>query len=381
MRSTFMLLAAIATLGAACAAPAPAAPPAAPAGAAPGAASTAGDAAPTAVEQLIATARANGETELGLSWSINSLGGIEGAKQFETLMNQMYGTGFKVNLTPGPSMQDMGVKITQEFVAGQKASSGVYLALDSTFAGVVMQGAMEEFDYATLSPRIGREMVAARNSGVEIYSTVPAIVYNSELVARADVPRRLEEVLDPKWRGRVSTTEGATYFDLVAMRPEWGPERMKTYMGRLSNQIGGLVRTSAGMNNLVSGEFVMQVLSNTHAAREVRNRGAPIDAVVPEDVAVVGAMHMGVPRHSAQPNLAKLFINMIMSEAGQRLVYQYQLTDHWLLPGSQSGDELRDLKARGVHILATNVQFALDHPELNELSRDFVTILREKRGG
>src|SRR5687767_10464887 len=71
-------------------------------------------------QRLIQAARDNGETELSLSWGLTSMGGPEAIKRYEALMNQMYGINIKINLTPGPSMPDMGVKITQEYLAGHK---------------------------------------------------------------------------------------------------------------------------------------------------------------------------------------------------------------------------------------------------------------------
>ena len=57
---------------------------------------------------------------------------------------------------------------------------------------------------------------------------------------------------------------------------------------------------------------------------------------MPEDVAQVGSMYLGVPRNSTHPILAKLFINAVMSEPGQRILYETYYADHPQLPGSQS---------------------------------------------
>src|SRR5687768_16405797 len=75
------------------------------------------------VRRLIQAARDNGEAELNVSWGTTSLGGPDALKRVEAWMNQTYGTSIRINLTPGPSMPDMGLKIAQELAAGHKASS------------------------------------------------------------------------------------------------------------------------------------------------------------------------------------------------------------------------------------------------------------------
>jgi ABC-type Fe3+ transport system substrate-binding protein len=90
----------------------------------------------------------------------------------------------------------------------------------------VDRNVLEEYDYTQLSPRISPEVVAYRNMGVEVYGTVPAIIYNTDRVSASEVPRSMEDALNPKWRGRIASTPYAVSFDRVAMRPEWGVERM-----------------------------------------------------------------------------------------------------------------------------------------------------------
>jgi hypothetical protein len=79
------------------------------------------------------------------------------------------------------------------------------------------------------------------------------------------------------------------------------------------------------------------------------------------------------------PSLAKLFINMITSEAGQRIIYETYLTDHHEMPGSQSVAVLGDLKSRGMDLLRVDVKFAIERPEMNKFRVELVKILREKR--
>jgi ABC-type Fe3+ transport system substrate-binding protein len=332
------------------------------------------------VSRLLAAAREKGETELAISWGQTSLGGPDGAKRFESLFNQVYGTSIRIHFTPGPSRNVMAAKIAQELAAGQKASSDLILGNEDLFSDLLNREVLEEYDYTLLSRRITRELVALRNIGVEIYSNVPAIIYNTELVRAEDVPRTLEDTLAPKWRGRIATSERAAYFDRIAMRPEWTPERMKAFVTRLSQHVGGLIRLGED-SRILTGEFAMMVIGNTDNVRAPKSKGAPIDFAIPEDAATVGFTHLGVPRNAPHPNLSKLFINMILSSAGQRAVWDVDSADHLALPGSHSAEELAGLKARGASIFEVDVAWVAAHPEFRELSDELARIVREKPGG
>jgi iron(III) transport system substrate-binding protein len=377
MRSLMVAIAAAALAAAACQ---PAPRPAAPAATQAGPTESASSALTPEVQRLLAAARDAGETELTVSWSANSLGGLEGAKRYEALFNRMYGTSIKITLTPGPSMVDMMAKITQEVAGGQKASSDLLLQAEGGYADLLKREVMEPYDYTRLSPRITPEIVAAGNLGVEIYSTINAILYNTDLIPRAEAPRTLEDVLQPKWKGKVASTPYATGFDRVTMRPEWGAERMKAYVTRLSDQIGGLLRLSEE-SRVVSGEFHMLVLGNSHAGRELKAKGAPIEFVIPEDAAVAGFLHLGVPRNSGHPNLAKLFANVVVSEEGQKLLFELYHADHHELPGSQAAAEMSEMRARGVRLFGVDAGIVSEHPEIGQISNDLSKILTEKRGG
>jgi ABC-type Fe3+ transport system substrate-binding protein len=332
------------------------------------------------IQRVIAAAKEKGENELNLSWG-SSLGGAAGAKRFETLFNRLYGTNIKMTFTPAPSMTQMAGKVSLEVAAGRKPSTDILLGTESHFGDLLGRNVLEEYDYTKLSPRIVKDVVAYKNLGVEIAGIVPGITYNSELLSPAEAPKKLEDVLNPKWKGKIASTANAALFDRTAARPEWGAERMKAFVRKLSDQIGGLLRCQEN-NRIVSGEFLMMVLNcGSYQIRREKSKGAPLEHIIPEDAGTVGFFHLGVPRNSAHSNLAKLYINALMTEEGQRLIYEMEYTDHSDLPGSQSAAEIAHLKAKGIPVLKVGVKFIADHPELPKLSDELLRILRQRQGG
>ena len=100
---------------------------------------------------------------------------------------------------------------------------------------------------------------------------------------------------------------------------------------------------------------------------------------IPEDAALLGLYLLGVPRTSAHPNLAKLYIETVLSEEGQRFLYQSQLIDHAELPGSQSAAAVNEVKSRGATFLKVNVPFLTQYTDQAKLKEDLIAILRSKQ--
>jgi ABC-type Fe3+ transport system substrate-binding protein len=332
----------------------------------------------TEVRRLIAAAKEKGERELVLTWDEAALGGSSAAKTYEALFKRTYGIDVRVNFTPGPTMPAMAGRITQEVAAGRNSSTDVFLGSGTHCGPLLDRNVFEAYDYTKLSPRISKSMIEPRNMCVEIYSTIGGIIYNTNSIAPAEAPRKLEDVLNPKWKGRIASTPYAAYFDRVAMRPEWGIGKMQDFLKRLSGNIGGLIRVNE-VQRIISGEFVMLVLGSDQDVSVEKAKGAPVEFIIADDAAVVGFIYMGVPRTAAHPNLGKLFINTLLSEEGQKILYEASFVDHHELPGSQSTGKLRGLKTRGIEPLRVDLQLTVNRPEMDQAREGFQKALLQKR--
>jgi iron(III) transport system substrate-binding protein len=372
MRITLLVL--VAWLVAACApGAAPATQPAARSGA-PAAPTSAPATHSPEVERLLAAARAAGETELNLSWSGAVLGGHEGATKLGELFNRMYGTDVKVNFTPG-QMDQLTLRLSQDANAGRRPVVDLAAGSETHMTPLLLQDVLEPYDYTALSPRITPEVVAPGGVAVPVASRILGITYNTNLVPAADLPRRLEDVLNPKWKGIIATTQSGIGFDGIAFRPEWTPDRMKEFVTRLSTHAGGLIRAGE-QERIASGEFVMLVLNTgSHDVLRLRAAGAPVAQVIPDDASTIVYHYLALPRSSSRPNLARLFVNTVLSEEGQRILYETAHYDLHKLPGSRMGPELAEVYARGKRPLEIDVQFSLDNREMVPLRDEIARML------
>jgi iron(III) transport system substrate-binding protein len=238
---------------------------------------------------------------------------------------------------------------------------------------------MEEYDYTALSSRISRDMLAPQNIGVQTAALIPVIAYNTDLVPASDAPKKLVDVLNPQWKGKVGASAQSSILARIAFHPNWNPEKLKKFVASLSAQASGLLNCGEH-NRLVTGEFAMFVVNcGSYAVKSLQAKGAPLGYAIPEDAATVFFWYMGVPKTSGHPNLGKLYINMVMSEEGQRIYHEGYAVDNFALPGSRSAAELNSIKSRGLPIVTVTPQFILQHPEINTLMTEIDEILRQKR--
>src|SRR5690348_15993280 len=96
-----------------------------------------------------------------------------------------------------------------------------------------------------------------------VHSLLDTMAYITQLVRPAEAPKRYEDLLAPKWRGKI----GVNVLDpewYVNMQKRWGREQARTYLKALAAQKPA---TRDGHNLttqlLAAGEF--HVLSNTYA--------------------------------------------------------------------------------------------------------------------
>lgn len=329
------------------------------------------------VKRLIAAAKAGGETELTLTGPDALVGA--NVKKYQALFSGMYGIDARLSYTPGPGMGDVVRMITQETAAGRKAASDVIVATESHFAALPKRNVMEEYDYTALSPRISKDMLAPQNIGVQTAALIPVIAYNTDLVPAADAPKKLIDVLNPKWKGKIGASAQSSILARIAFHPSWNPEKLKKFVASLSAQAAGLLNCGEH-NRLVTGEFAMFVVNcGSYSVKSLQAKGAPLGYAIPEDAATVFFWYMGIPKTSGHPNLGKLYVNMIMSEEGQQIYHEGYAVDNFALPGSRSAAELKSIKSRGLPIVTVTTQFILQHPEINTLTTEIEEILRQKQ--
>ena len=155
-----------------------------------------------------------------------------------------------------------------------------------------------------------------------VYIMPNVIAYNTRMVKRDEVPKTDEDLLNPKWKGKMGMDH---------TKPEWfawklkrmGEEKGLAYMKRLGAQEFQLYAGLSVITNLlVAGEFPLVLNTYLHNVEEVKRKGAPVDWIVQEPV-FTKFQPLGIGSKAPHPNAAKLFSDFALSEEGQKIIASF----------------------------------------------------------
>ncbi len=146
------------------------------------------------------------------------------------------------------------------------------------------------------------------------------IGYNTRLVPDANAPRDWFDLTQPWWKGKMAMdVEDYDWFG--AMLEYLGKEKGRRFMEGLAKQQLSWRKGHSLLAQLVAaGEFSASLLY-AHRTQLTKDRGAPIDWVKTSKPIIVSQNAVAILEQAQRPNAARLFVDFLMSEAGQKLLY------------------------------------------------------------
>ena len=153
------------------------------------------------------------------------------------------------------------------------------------------------------------------------YLNAVTMAYNSRMLKPDEVPGGYQELLQPKWKGKMGFVLSHTewYF---AMLQSMGEDKGRQYMEGLSKQNVHSRIGSSLMNQLMmAGEFPLLISQYPTGVEELKKTGAPIDWV-PLDPWFVYPIGIAVTAKNSHPAAARLYVDFILSEEGQTSMRQ-----------------------------------------------------------
>jgi len=155
---------------------------------------------------------------------------------------------------------------------------------------------------------------------VSLYSGYNVIGYNTKLVSKADAPNNWDDLLHPRWKGKLGMDD-EEYFWHAGMLKYWGEEKGKKYMEALSRQGLQFRNGHALLADLLSvGEFPVTVVVYPDHIEMMKAKGQPVEWIKTTDPILVNLAPVGVAAKAPQPNAAKLLLNYSISREGQEIL-------------------------------------------------------------
>ena len=166
-------------------------------------------------------------------------------------------------------------------------------------------------------------------TATNLYVLTPG--YNTNLVPKGTEPKTYQDLLDPKWKGKMAwgstagSTSGAPGF-VGTVLADMGEQKGMDYLRALAKQqITGIpVSARQVLDQVVAGEYSIALqIFNNHAVISAA-KGAPV-AWIPWNPATAILSVISVTKSAPHPNAGKLLVDFLVSPDGQNL---YRKSDY-----------------------------------------------------
>ena len=144
-----------------------------------------------------------------------------------------------------------------------------------------------------------------------------SILYNTELVKSADLPKTLDDLLNPKWTGKISIpdpTRHTTTAQFLWNLQKFKGDKWLDYVKALAKQKPILVESLAPVTpTIIKGEALVGIAY----IKYIKQYKGPVN-YIPMDKYLTDPNYLSLSAKSAHPNAAKLYIDFACSPEGQK---------------------------------------------------------------
>jgi iron(III) transport system substrate-binding protein len=194
--------------------------------------------------------------------------------------------------------------------------------------------------------------------------------YNTNLLKREDLPKTYQDLLDPKWKGKLGIEAKVQewYSTLVTdIGEDKGIKLFKDIVDR--NGISARKGHSLLNNMVIAGEVPLALTVYNYMPQSAKEKGAPVDWFVLEP-AVARANGIAIARRAPHPNAAALFYDYMLSPGVQKLLVNMDYVP--------TNTKVASPFAKDLRILLVDPALTLD--QIDKWTKSFEDVVT-KRGG
>ena len=159
-----------------------------------------------------------------------------------------------------------------------------------------------------------------------------SVLFNTRLVKPEETPKTLNDLLDPKWKGKIvmpdPNVHTTTAVWLSNMERVLGPQ-YRSFVERLAGQVALAESFLPVAQKVILGEYPLGI-TYVKYVHVFGKEGAPLDYVRLNPV-LAEAHHVGIGAKAPHPNAARLFVDLFTSRLG--LLALAQAGEFVLVPG------------------------------------------------
>jgi iron(III) transport system substrate-binding protein len=155
-----------------------------------------------------------------------------------------------------------------------------------------------------------------------------AIVYSTTRVKPDDTPRRLEDLIDPRWKGRIAMAQpqfGTTGGDVASWFAHYGPQKAREILEKLKANDVLLVAANSTAVRMVTNGQADAAMTDTDDVYAAQAKGEAV-AMVPLDQGGEGVLAIpntvALVKGGPHPEEARLLAAFLMSRRAEEMLAQ-----------------------------------------------------------
>jgi iron(III) transport system substrate-binding protein len=220
--------------------------------------------------------------------------------------------------------EDAAAKVVEEANAGVHAADTLDTEQNTIYA-ISQEGLLAEYE-PPAAAEFDDQYKHPTFNGFRVQ--IKPMAYNSDLVSADEAPKDYEDLLDPKWKGKVCAEASEVAVFALMIEDMGEDEALDLWKGLVENDVRFISGQTTLIQSLISGDCTLSVSANIHGIAPEQENGAPVEWVQTDPMyANYGAV--GVLKDAPHPYAARLWTNFVLSPEGQQSV-----ADNWRIPAN-----------------------------------------------
>jgi len=279
------------------------------------------------IDDLVAAAKKEGAFEFYAPSTLTP----QGAQALSAAFNKKYGLNIKMQYSPSGNMtRDIG-KVVGLGASGVPPEWDLMVVTDAHHATLWVKKMHQSFDYKSVG--VDPNAIQYDNGSVSFANQFVLPAYNRQLVPANEAPKSWEDLLNPKWKGKIGVSSATHHMARLAVGA-WGEEKTTNFVKALTKQDLILGRLGEIYNRLLLGEIALAVSLSDSEIKMDKNKGAPVVHAENVSPLIAPAYHAGVPKNAAHPKLGHLFAAYLATADAQKIWDKYAGQTSALIPGT-----------------------------------------------
>jgi iron(III) transport system substrate-binding protein len=287
------------------------------------------DKAPATLDELIQAARKEG----AMSWAVAPQFN-EGVGPTKDLVAQKYGVTIDITSSGQLNYAEKVAKTVSEVQAGAAATYDLLDISDSTLIPMITNQALYPIDWKKYIPSLPDEALVD-GSLLVTYNAYLSPAYNPKLIPAAEAPKNHEDLIDPKWKGKVSVINTMSNWVWLAQPNAWGEQKLYDYMKKLAAQDPVQDRYEGMLSRVVSGEYPVSSGIDMDIVNAAKLKGQPVESIT-SGLIRSGRYGDVVPKNARHPYAATLVALAMVTPEGQAIKQKVQTASASWVPGTAS---------------------------------------------